>query len=328
MAIEHQDMCTIDTVVIGGGQAGLCMSCVLQEAGREHVVLEKKRVLEQWRSSRWDSFMMNTPQAYSRIMGQDDGVPDEKMSIPLAQSVKAWDDCVKQRQFPIRDHSEAVSVKQDPDGSLLVTVKSDGEGPNEYRARNVVAAPGNYQLPNIPACANNLSPEIQQLRVGTYTNPPDIQDGAILVIGGGQTGIQLGEELVQAGRKVFIATSKVKGSVRSYRGEDVFFWMDRTGVLTMPKDALPDPNMKYDRIPITGNDHPISHHSLARLGAVLLGRLKDISEDGVVVTFEDNLQENIAFAHEGYDFIINVFEGWIAENGNGDKFPAPTPESE
>ncbi len=328
MAIEHQDMCTIDTVVIGGGQAGLCMSYVLQEAGREHVVLEKKVVLEQWRSSRWASFMMNTPQAYSRIMGQDDGLPDEKMSIPLAQSVKAWDDCVKQRQFPVRDHTETVSVKQDPDGSLLVRVKSDGEGPNGYWARNVVAAPGNYQLPNIPACANNLSPEIQQLRVGTYTNPQGIQDGAILVIGGGQTGIQLGEELVQAGRKVFIATSKVKGSVRSYRGEDVFFWMDRTGVLTMPKEALPDPNMKYDRIPITGNDHPISHHSLARMGAVLLGRLKDISEDGAVVTFEDNLQENIAFAHEGYDFIINVFEGWIAENGNGDKFPAPTPEPE
>ena len=129
MAIEHQDMCTIDTVVIGGGQAGLYLSYVLQEAGREHVVLEKKRALEQWRSSRRDSFMMNTPQAYSRIMGQDDGLPDEKMSIPLAQSVDAWDDCVKQRQFPIRDHSEVVSVEQDPDGSLLVTVKSDGEGP-------------------------------------------------------------------------------------------------------------------------------------------------------------------------------------------------------
>ena len=89
MAIETEEptTCTVDTVVIGGGQAGLCMSYVLQEEGREHVVLEKHRALEQWRSMRWDSFMMNTPLAYSRIMGQEDGLPDELMSISLEKNI-------------------------------------------------------------------------------------------------------------------------------------------------------------------------------------------------------------------------------------------------
>lgn len=325
MANENHET-TIDTVVIGGGQAGLCMSYVLQEEGREHVVLEKKRALEQWRSARWDSFMMNTPIAYSRIMGQNDGLPDDQMSIPLEKSIKMWDDCIKERKFPIREQTEVVSVKQGAEELLLVTVKSDDQGPKEYKAKNVVAAPGNYQIPNIPPYSSNLSSDIQQLRVGTYTNPEAIQGGAILIVGGGQTGIQLGEELLKAGRKVFIATSKVKGSLRSYRGEDIFFWMDRVGLLTMPKEALPDPAMKYDRIPITGNDHPISHYSLARMGAVFLGGLVNISEDGVTATFNDKLQENIAFAQDGYDFLINVIEGWIAESGND--YPPPTPEPE
>ena len=221
-----------------------------------------------------------------------------------------------------------MSFRQDKDGYLIVKVKSDDQGPQEYKAKNVVAAPGNYQLPNIPACASNLGSDIQQLRVGTYTNPSAIRDGAILVVGGGQTGMQLGEELLQTGRKVFIATSRVKGSLRSYRGEDIFFWLDRTGMLTMPKEALPDPNMKYDRIPIAGNNHPISHYSLARMGAVFLGGLEDISKDGAIAMFKDNLQENIAFAQEGYNFLFNALEGWIAENSKENDYPPHTPEPE
>ena len=192
----------------------------------------------------------------------------------------------------------------------------------------MIAAPGNYQVPNIPKCASNLGSDIQQLRVGTYTTPSAIRDGAILVVGGGQTGMQLGEVLLQAGRKVFIATSRVKGSVRSYREEDIFFWMDRIGLLTMPKHALPDPNMKYDKIPIVGNDHPISHYSLARIGAVFLGGLEGISKDGAIATFNDKLQENIAYAQTGYDFVINTIEGWIAQNGKKNDYPPPTPEPE
>lgn len=238
-----------------------------------------------------------------------------------------WKAHIENRKFPVREYTEVVSVEQDDKGDFLVRVEGKGN-PQIYRARNVVAAPGNYQLPNIPECANRLDKDIKQLRVGTYTNPSDLPQGATLIVGGGQTGMQIGEALLKAGRRVFIATSKVKGSPRSYRGEDIFFWMERTGMLQMPPQALPEPKMKYDRIPIVGNDHPISHYSLSRLGAHFTGGLEDISEDGCTAVFRDNLQENISFAQGGYDFIGQMIEGWIKENGHGQKFPPHTAEPE
>ena len=119
----------IDTVIIGGGHAGLCMSYVLQQEGREHIVLEKARPLEQWRSARWDSFMLNTPLAYSRLIGQQDGLPGEKMSIPLAKSIGLWDAHINACEFPIREQTEVVSVEQSADGDLIVEVKSGDGGP-------------------------------------------------------------------------------------------------------------------------------------------------------------------------------------------------------
>ncbi len=270
MSKDNQEAVVVDTVIIGGGQAGLCMSYALQEDGREHIVLEKGRLLEQWFSRRWDRFMVNTPQKFTRLLGQRDELSDAAMGVPLEKTIETWQTHIQERNFPVREHMEVVSVEQGGDDNFIVRVNSK-EGPSEYRARNVVAAPGNYQIPNIPDCADRLSDEIQQFRVGTFTNPEALSEGAVLIVGGGQTGMQIGEALLKAGRDVFIATSRVKGSPRSYRGEDIFFWMERTGMLQMPPQALPDPNMKYDRIPIVGNDHPISHHSLARLGARFLG---------------------------------------------------------
>lgn len=127
-----ENIITIDTVVIGGGHAGLCMSFALQQENREHIVLEKKRMLEQWRSSRWDSFMMNTPIGYSRIMGQNDGLPETEMSIPLAKSIEMWEQCIKARKFPIREQAEVVSVEQDGNGHFLIKVKSEDGGPQAY----------------------------------------------------------------------------------------------------------------------------------------------------------------------------------------------------
>ena len=223
MNSNNSDQTLIDTVIIGGGHAGLCMSYALQQGNREHVVLEKGKALEQWRSCRWDSFMMNTPQAYHRMLGQKDNLPDDQMSLAIEETIRVWDEHIKANNFPVLEHTEVISVQQYEDDNFIVSVRGEGDGSGSYLARNVIAAPGNYQLANIPDYASHLSRDIQQLRVGTYTNPGAIRDGAILVIGCGQTGVQIGEELLDAGRKVFIATSHVKGTLRSYRGEDIFF---------------------------------------------------------------------------------------------------------
>ena len=317
----------IDTVVVGAGQAGLCMSYVLQQEGREHVLIEKGRALEQWRSARWDSFKINSPIAYSRLMGQTDGLADTTASIPLNEMIRLWDECIAQRRFPIREQSKVLAVERTAQGRFSIRVESD-LGPRRYDALNVVAAPGNYQIAKIPSFAKYLDAEVQQLRIGTYTNPSAIQEGAVLVVGGGQTGVQLAEELAAAGRCVYLATSKVKGTPRHYRGEDIMFWLDRIGLLTTPKETLSCAAERYDRMPIVGPDHPISHHSLARLGVTLLGGLRDISQDGTTATFRDDLQANIAFARQGYEELIDVIEDWISRADPTVRARYPTPTAE
>ena len=301
----------IDTVVIGAGQAGLCMSYVLQCAGREHVVLEQARALEQWRSARWDGFRINSPLGYSRLMGQRDGLPDGARGLPLRTMLGLWDECIAQRAFPIQEKSKVVAVEQTADARFRVHVEG-GAGSHVYLTRNVIAAPGNYQLPNIPACAGRISRRIEQHRVGTYTHPSALRPGAVVVVGGGQTGVQLSEELAQAGRRVYLAASMVKGTPRSHRGEDIMFWLDRTGLLATPKEALADPGERLFRLPIVGSDHPISHHSLARMGVTLLGTLSGVSADGELALFDDNLHAIIHHARRGYDALIGDIEAWIA----------------
>jgi putative flavoprotein involved in K+ transport len=317
----------IDTIVIGAGQAGLCMSYALQCARREHLVLEQGRALEQWRSARWDSFRINSPMAYSRLMGQRDILPDRQRGIPLLETLRLWDECIAQRAFPIHEKSKVVAVERAPDGVFRVHVESD-TGSHIYLAKNVIAAPGNYQFPKTPACAGKLGPEIEQLWVGTYTSPSAVRAGSVLVVGGGQTGVQLSEELAQAGRQVYLATSRVKGTPRSYRGEDIMFWLDRTGLLATPRDELTNPEERFDRLPIVGPDYPISHYSLARMGVTLLGRLRDISADGERALFENNLDDNILFAQNGYDELIGHIEDWISQQNEAVRFKFPKPVSE
>ncbi|KVK81835.1 flavin-containing monooxygenase [Burkholderia sp. MSMB1498] len=317
----------IDTVVIGAGHAGLCMSYVLQRERREHVVLEKARALEQWRSARWDSFRINSPLAYSRLMGQTDGFPGTRRSIPLEEIVRMWDACIAQRRFPIREHCRVCSVERIEGGRFRIHVESD-DGPQRYDALNVVAAPGNYQLVSIPDFARHLRTDVQQLHVGTYTNPSAVQDGSILVVGGGQTGVQLSEELAGAGRRVYLATSRVEGTPRSYRGEDIMFWLDRIGLLRAPASPFAHSAGQHDRMPIVGHDHPISHHSLARLGVQLLGRLNGISPDGAIATFDEDLHANVACASQGCRELIDRIERWIASRNASERarYPPPTIE--
>lgn len=301
----------IDTVVIGAGHAGLCMSYALQQAGREHVVLEQRRALEQWRSARWDSFRMNAPIAYSRLMGQADGRPDAQRSIPLGEMLRLWDECIAARNFPIRAQCRVVSVEATREGRFAVAVVG-GAGAGLYDALNVVAAPGRCQTPYVPGVAARLPARIRQLRVGTYTTPAAIGGGAILVVGGGQTGVQLSEELALAGRRVYLATSRVAGTPRDHRGEDIMVWLDRTNMLATPA-AQVDAGERRRPMPIVGHDHAISHHSLARLGVTLLGRLRDISADGAVATFGDDLADHVRFARQGHDELVAAIENWIAQ---------------
>ncbi|WP_432412095.1 NAD(P)-binding domain-containing protein [Rasiella sp. SM2506] len=317
----------IDTVIIGAGHAGLCMSYTLQQENRTHVVLEKHVTLYQWKNHRWDSFKLNTPLKYSRISGQNDGQPDDRNSIPLSENIAMWEHTIQQHSFPIKEYCDVTAVVKNADGTFLVQFKENGNVESSYRARNVIAACGFYQNIKIPNFSKNLPSTILQLDVKSYKNP-DQTKGSVLVVGSGQSGIQIAEELAVSGKNVYLATSAVGGTIRSYRGEDAFFWMDRIRMLTMPTTSLPTEEMRYNKNAFTGNDHPISYYSLYKLGVNLTGGLTYINTNGDDLFFKNNLQENIAVAQQKYDLLLEKIEAWIQNENKHNYYLPPTQELE
>ena len=311
----------INTVIVGGGHAGLTMSKVLQEKKVAHIILEKKTVLWQWKEWRWDGFMMNTPMEFSRMYQQEDGLPDTKMSVPQKEMNALWATYAGQEGFNIKENCPVTSVTRNDDGTFVVAC-SDGN--TSYLANNVINCSGQFQIPNIPDISKGIL--VEQMSLTEYKSPSALKAGAVLVVGGGQCGVQIAEELVRAGRTVHLSTSKVMGAPRSHRGEDVFYWMERTGMLKMPPQALPSKEARYEKIPICGNDHPISHHSLFRQGVKLVGRL-NAAESGVL-TFNNDLHSNIAYAMETYALRNVFFEDFAVKNGGDEKFGALTEEPE
>jgi putative flavoprotein involved in K+ transport len=317
----------IDTVIIGAGHAGLCMSYNLQQKNREHVVLEKHVTLYQWKNHRWDSFKLNTPLKYSRISGQQDGLPDDRKNIPLIEYIEMWEDTIHKNNFPIKEYCEVTEVIKNADGTFLVTFKENGNINSSYITRNLIVACGFYQNVKTPSFSKNLPSTILQLDVKRYKNPSQTE-GSILIVGSGQSGIQIAEELAVSGKNVYLATSAVGGTIRSYRGEDAFFWLDRIKMLSMPTSSLPREEMRYDKNAFTGNDHPISYYSLFELGVSLMGRLAHIDANGEDLVFKNNLQDNIAIAQQKYDLLLERIEAWIKKEKYTNSYLPPTQELE
>lgn len=227
----------IDTVVIGGGQAGLSTSYHLTEQKREHVVLEKDRVRESWKSKKWDSFTLVTPNWQLRLPGfaYDGEDPDDFLTRDeVAQYV---DDFAAMFDPPVRLGVEASSIEKGYNGGGLKVKANAGE----LEADNVVVASGTFQRPNIPDFSQQISPDVVQMHSSLYRNPESLPAGAVLVVGGGQSGCQIAEELYQSGRKVSLCTSNTRRAPRRYRGKDFTWWLDKMGVIDDTVDDLDSP---------------------------------------------------------------------------------------
>jgi putative flavoprotein involved in K+ transport len=323
-------MTTVNTVIIGGGHGGLNLACWIAKTKPEltQVVLERDVTFCKWKKNRWDGFMLNTPQKWSRLYGQQDDVPDTEMGRPIADDVQRWEAHVKALNIDVRDHCKVVGVTRDAaSGVFTTTVECADGGVAEYKSLNVVAASGEYDHVCRPSFADKVHPSIRQVTSDQYKGPAELNDGGVLVVGSGQTGIQLSKLLVDAGRKVSLATSKVAGSVRSYRGEDVFAWMERIGFLGMPTAALaglPPPvaaAMRYGSAPITGPNSAISYFSLARDGVTILGHVSGVSDDeGLVFGVDGTRSENINIALGPYNQLPGMIEEWIVANGKQEEY--------
>lgn len=295
---------TTHTLVIGGGQAGVATSAHLQKRGVPHLVLERDRIAERWRSWRWDSLVANGPAWHDRFPDAEFEGIDPEAFAPKEAVADYFERFAQDRALPIRTGVEVTRLERADDGFRAAT--SEGL----IRARNVVVATGPFQIPVIPTVITD--PSITQLHSNSYRNPGALPDGAVLVVGAGSSGAQIAEELVRAGRRTFLSIGPHDRPPRRYRGKDFVWWLGKLGKWDM---TAPTPGTEHITIAVSGayGGHTMDFRRLAGLGVTLLGRAGDC-RDGVL-QFADDLGHNIEAGDRNYLSVLDEADAYAVAQG-------------
>jgi putative flavoprotein involved in K+ transport len=301
--VEHHDV-----LVVGGGQAGLVMSWHLQRRGIDHVVLERARVGARWRTERWDSLMFQFTRDWLSLPGYPyDGAQRDG----FAHYTEVLDRVERYRELidaPVREQTDVQRLGLHLDGWEAAT----SAGP--IRARAVVSATGPFQQPHVPPLAEALPPDVFQVHASRYRSPDQLPPGGVLVVGGGASGFQIAEELLEAGRPVHLAVTRHRRMPRRYRGRDLFWWLDRWGFLDRTRDQWPDGRMPPSLVVTgVGGGHDVDVRQLRAEGAVVLGRLLGV--DGQRLTFAEDAEALLAAADTVHDEFVVAAEEDVALNG-------------
>jgi putative flavoprotein involved in K+ transport len=299
---EH--VATIDVLIVGAGHSGLAMSGLLTDAGRDHLVVDRRDSLGGGWHDRWDQFRLVTPNWTASFPGwaYDGTDPDGFMRRDeILARVARYAAIVN---APVALTTEVQRVAR-LDGAGFFVRTSRGE----ITARQVVVATGSYHTPRVPALAKRISGRVTQLHSHDYRSPAALPDGAVLVVGSGHTGVQLAEELSEAGRRVFIAVGSAGRLPRRYRGRDIFSWIDDVvrhgaahGVTLPTADQLPDGRRRFAAMPaLSGRNggHDTNLRRYAAIGMALAGRLT--GADGERLTFAGDLNASLEWADRFFD---------------------------
>lgn len=298
MAIEKTD-----TVIVGGGQAGIAMSEHLGKLGIPHIVFERDRIAERWRTSRWDSLVANGPAWHDRFPNMEFTGIDADAFVPKEQIADYFVAYAKMVDAPIRCGVEVKRVQR-LDGRRGFRVETS-EGVVE--ARNVVAATGPFQKPVIPPVIP-ADAGVTQIHSNDYRNPDQLPEGAVLVVGGGSSGTQIADELLGAGRRVYLSIGPHSRPPRAYRGLDFVWWL---GVLCKWDMATPAPGTAHVTIAVSGahGGETVDFRRLAERGLTLLGMTQSF-KDGVL-HFAPDLSKNIAEGDEDYLSLLDEADNYI-----------------
>lgn len=321
---------SIDSVVIGAGQAGLIMSWHLQRAGRKHVVLDRRDTLGGGWQDRWDEFALVTPNWITSLPGwpYDGPDPDGFMGRDaIVARIRSYADVIG---APVRRATEVQRLTTNgANGRRFRLDTSQGS----LEADEVIVATGAFNTPRIPSAAAGLSPRLTQIHAHGYRNVTQLPQGGVLVVGSGQTGVQLAEELHAAGREVFLSVGRCGRVPRRYRGHDCFWWIRQLvtrgaefGTELPRVDQLPNPGLKFACNPhLSGHDggHDTNLRRMALDGIRLVGRFGDA--DGERVRFAPGLAESLAFADRFFDAQFRPLMDAFAERAGMD---APADERE
>jgi putative flavoprotein involved in K+ transport len=298
-------------VVIGGGQAGLAMSCLLGERELPHVVLERDRLASSWRRERWDTFCLVTPNWQCRLPGYKYQGKDPDGFMLRDDIVDYIRGFAASFRPPLYEGVTVERVEDDEAGFRVHTSRG------ELTAEQVILAVGGYHLPFIPRVAAALRPELTQLHSSTYRNPSSLPDGAVLVVGSGQSGAQIAEDLHLAGREVHLSVGSAPRVARFYRGRDCVAWLEDMGHYDMPIDDHPEglAARKEANHYVTGRGggHDLDLRAFARDGMRLHGRLLGV--DGERLTFADDLGARLDAADATAERIKDAIDRHIAARG-------------
>ncbi|HSM43419.1 MAG TPA: NAD(P)-binding domain-containing protein, partial [Acidimicrobiia bacterium] len=296
----------IDVVVVGGGQAGLATSHQLSTRGVEHVVVERDRIGENWRG-RWDSFCLVTPNWTVQLPGHPYAGDDPDGFMPRDEIVDYLEGYAAAVGAPVRTGVEVESLTRDDDGFAVRT--SDGE----LRARAVVMATGAYQRAYRPPAASALPADLLVIDIGDYRNPTDLPEGPVLIVGSGQSGCQVAEELAGTGREVVLSCGRTPWAPRRIGGRDIVWWATEDGFFDQTVDELPSPEARLLANSVsTGRDGGRDLHlrTLRATGVELAGRF--IGVDGHRARFADDLVESVAWG----DAVFRMLTSGLPELAN------------
>jgi len=310
-----------NTVIIGGGQAGLAMSRCLTDRAVEHVVLERARIAERWRSERWDSARLLTPNWMTRLPGfaYRGADPDGYMTMP--EVVGFLRSYAESFSAPVHEGTSVTAVRREGQGYRIETDRG------VWLAANVVIATGHCDKPRVPRMAGQLSDEILQLVPTRYRNPDQLPRGGVLVVGASASGLQLAHEIHRSGRSVTLAVGRHTRLPRVYRGRDILSWFDAAGILDERFDEVRDLDASRGQPSLQLVGHPdrrsLDLATLQDAGVRLVGRAVAAARDQFLLA--QDLAESVAAAEAKLTRLLARIDDYIAGAGLAGEVPRATP---
>jgi putative flavoprotein involved in K+ transport len=310
-----------DTIIIGGGQGGLAMSRCLTDEGIDHVVLERGRVAERWRSERWDSLRLLSPKWHTRLPGFRYQGADRDGFMTMPELISYFERYAKSFGAPVQDETTVLGVARSENGYLVRTNQGAWEAPN------VVVATGHCDVPFVPKAAAGLSPQVHQVVPSRYKNPDQLPNGGVLVVGASASGIQLAQEIHRSGRPVTLAVGRHTRIPRRYRGRDISWWLETSGILSERAERAfnLDSARRQPSLQLVGTpDHrTIDLGVLQSEGVRLTGRLDSV--DGTRVGLRDDLGDTMEAAERKLDRLLERIDAFIDETLVGADAPDRRP---
>jgi len=310
----------LDCAVIGAGQAGLATSYHLTRLGVEHVVLERGRVAETWRTARWDSFHLNTPNWCTQLPGLalSDAAPDA--FAPLDEVVKTFEGYARDIGAPVR--TADVRALRPHGGGFALELVDD-----TLAVRSVVVATGAFQQPLANPAAEDVSQGVLQMHTSAYRNPNDLPDGGVLIVGSGQSGCEIGLELLETGREVHLAVGRCGWFPRRYRGRELMRWMVDVGAAEETPEVLPTPAARVaGNVVVSGSrgGRDCSALVLEQAGARLYGRFEAFQAGSAV--FAGDLEDSLEFGRTFEANLSKRCDEWV--DSTGTELEPARPEAE